>query len=60
MRTAGCMAARLSVLRSPEVVKQLAITGVSGPKGSEEFRALLAAEFGKWPALLPKLGITPQ
>ena len=50
----------LSVLHSPDVVKQLAVTGVAGPKGSAEFRALLTVEFKKWPALLPKLGITAQ
>jgi tripartite-type tricarboxylate transporter receptor subunit TctC len=50
----------LSVLRSPEVVKQLAVTGIHGAKGRAEFQAMLATEFKKWPALLPKLGITPQ
>jgi tripartite-type tricarboxylate transporter receptor subunit TctC len=50
----------LAVLRSPEVVKQLATSGVADPKGTAELRAILNADFKKWPALLPKLGITAQ
>jgi tripartite-type tricarboxylate transporter receptor subunit TctC len=50
----------LSVLRSPEVVTQLAATGVAGPKGTAEFQTMLDAEFKKWPPLLAKLGITAQ
>lgn len=50
----------LAVLRSPEVVKQLAASGVAGPRGTAEFQAILTAEFKKWPALLPKLGIAAQ
>ena len=50
----------LSVLRSPEVVKQLALSGVANPKGTSEFRALLDFEYKRWPALLPKFGITAQ
>jgi tripartite-type tricarboxylate transporter receptor subunit TctC len=50
----------LAVLRSPEVVKQLEVSGIAGSKGSAEFQALLAVDYKKWPALLPKLGITPK
>ncbi len=50
----------LAVLRSPEVVKQLATTGIAGPRRAAELQAMLAIEFKKWPALLPKLGITAQ
>lgn len=50
----------LAVLRSPEVAKQLATSGVANPKGSAELQAMLAIEFKKWPVLLPKLGITAQ
>jgi tripartite-type tricarboxylate transporter receptor subunit TctC len=50
----------LAVLRSPEVVKQLATSGVAGPKGTAELQAILDADFKKWPVLLPKLGITAQ
>ena len=50
----------LAVLRSPEVVKQLATSGVAGPKSAAELTAILAADFKKWPALLPKLGIAAQ
>ena len=48
----------LTVLRSPEVVKQLALSGVANPKGTADFRALLNAEYKRWPAILPKIGIT--
>jgi tripartite-type tricarboxylate transporter receptor subunit TctC len=48
----------LDVLRSPEAIKLLAPSGVAGPKGTAEFQAVLDADFKKWPALLPKLGIT--
>jgi tripartite-type tricarboxylate transporter receptor subunit TctC len=48
----------LEVLRSPEVVKQLATSGVADPKGTAELQAILDADFKRWPALLPKLGIT--
>ena len=47
----------LSVLRSPEVVAQLAASGVAGPKGAAEFKVLLDAEFKRWSVLIPKLGI---
>jgi tripartite-type tricarboxylate transporter receptor subunit TctC len=50
----------LTVLRSPEVAAQLAASGVAGPQGAAEFRRLLDAEFKKWPALIPKLGIKPE
>jgi tripartite-type tricarboxylate transporter receptor subunit TctC len=50
----------LSVLRSPEVVAQLSSSGVAGPKGADEFRALLDAEFKRWRVLIPKLGITGE
>jgi tripartite-type tricarboxylate transporter receptor subunit TctC len=50
----------LAVLRSPEVVQQLATSGVADPKGTAELRAILDADFKKWPSLLPKLGITAQ
>ena len=50
----------LAVLRSPEVVQQLAVTGVAGPKGTAEFQAILDADFKKWPSFLPKLGIVAQ
>jgi tripartite-type tricarboxylate transporter receptor subunit TctC len=50
----------LAVLRSPEVVQQLATSGVADPKGTAELRAILDADFMKWPSLLPKLGITAQ
>jgi tripartite-type tricarboxylate transporter receptor subunit TctC len=50
----------LAVLRSREVEKQLATSGVAGPKGAAELQAILDADFKKWPALLPKLGITGQ
>jgi tripartite-type tricarboxylate transporter receptor subunit TctC len=50
----------LTVLRSPEVVQQLAMSGVAGPKGTAEFRALLDTEYKRWPAILPKLGIAAQ
>jgi tripartite-type tricarboxylate transporter receptor subunit TctC len=50
----------LAVLRSPDVVAQLAASGVAHPKGSAEFRLLLDAEFKKWPALIPKLGIKAE
>jgi tripartite-type tricarboxylate transporter receptor subunit TctC len=50
----------LEVLRSPEVVKQLAPSGVAGPRGAAEFQAMLSAAFKKWPALLPKLGIAAK
>jgi tripartite-type tricarboxylate transporter receptor subunit TctC len=50
----------LAVLRSPEVVKQLATSGVADPKGTADLQAILDADFKKWPSLLPKLGITAQ
>jgi tripartite-type tricarboxylate transporter receptor subunit TctC len=50
----------LAVLRSPDVVKQLATSGVAGSKGAAELQAILDADFKKWPALLPKLGIAAQ
>jgi tripartite-type tricarboxylate transporter receptor subunit TctC len=48
----------LEVLRSPEVVKQLATSGVADPKGTAELQKILDADFKRWPALLPKLGMT--
>jgi tripartite-type tricarboxylate transporter receptor subunit TctC len=50
----------LSVLRSGDVVAQLAASGVAGPKGAADFKLLLDAEFKKWPPLIAKLGIKPQ
>jgi len=50
----------LSVLRSPDVVAQLSSSGVSGPKGADQFRALLDAEFKRWRVLIPKLGIKAE
>jgi tripartite-type tricarboxylate transporter receptor subunit TctC len=50
----------LSVLRSPEVAAQLGTSGVAGPKGADEFRMLLDAEFKRWRVLIPKLGIKPE
>ena len=42
----------LAMLRSPEVVKQLATSGVADPKGTVELQAILDADFKKWPALV--------
>ena len=50
----------LSVLRTPEVMTQLAASGVAGPKGASEFRMLLDAELRKWPPLIAKLGIRAE
>ncbi len=50
----------LSVLRSSEVVAQLAASGVAGPKGAAEFKPVLDAEFKRWRELIPKLGIKPE
>jgi tripartite-type tricarboxylate transporter receptor subunit TctC len=50
----------LAVLRSPEVAAQLAVSGVAGPKGASELRALMDSEFKRWPVLIPKLGIKPE
>src|SRR5215813_6921945 len=50
----------LAVLRSDEVVTQLAASGVAGPKGAAEFRSILDAEFRRWRELIPKLGIKPE
>jgi tripartite-type tricarboxylate transporter receptor subunit TctC len=50
----------LAVLRSPEVTAQLAVSGVASPKGSAALKALLDAEFRKWPPLLAKLGIRQE
>jgi tripartite-type tricarboxylate transporter receptor subunit TctC len=50
----------LTVLRSPEIVAQLAVSGVAGPKGARELQALLDAEFKRWPVLIPKLGIKTE
>jgi tripartite-type tricarboxylate transporter receptor subunit TctC len=47
----------LDVLRSPEIIAQLAVSGVSGPQGARELQTLLDAEFKRWPVLIPKLGI---
>jgi len=50
----------LAVLRSPDVAAQLAASGVAGPKGASELKALLESEFKRWPVLIPKLGIKPE
>jgi tripartite-type tricarboxylate transporter receptor subunit TctC len=50
----------LTVLRSPEVTAQLALSGVAGPKGARELKTLLDTEFKRWPVLIPKLGIKPE
>jgi tripartite-type tricarboxylate transporter receptor subunit TctC len=50
----------LSVLRAPEVVTQLAASGVAGPKGAVELKLLLDAELKKWPSLIAKLGIKAE
>jgi tripartite-type tricarboxylate transporter receptor subunit TctC len=50
----------LTVLRSPDVVRELAVSGVADPKGADELKALLDTEFKKWPVLLPQLGIRPE
>jgi tripartite-type tricarboxylate transporter receptor subunit TctC len=50
----------LAVLRSPEIAAQLAVSGVAGPKGAGELKALLDSEFKRWPILIPKLGIKPE
>jgi tripartite-type tricarboxylate transporter receptor subunit TctC len=50
----------LTVLRSPDVAAQLAVSGVAGPKGAGELKVLLDSEFKRWPVLIPKLGIKPE
>ena len=50
----------LAVLRSPDLVAQLAASGVAGPKGAGAFKLPLDAEFRRWPAPIPKLGIKPE
>jgi tripartite-type tricarboxylate transporter receptor subunit TctC len=50
----------LSVLRTPEVMTQLAASGVAGPKGAVELKLMLDAELKKWPPLIAKLGIKPE
>src|SRR5215467_9574974 len=50
----------LEVLRSDEVVTQLAASGVAGPKGAAEFKRMLDAEFSRWREFIPKLGIKPE
>ena len=50
----------LSVLAMPEVMTQLAASGVAGPKGATEFRILLDAELKKWPPLIAKLGVKAE
>jgi tripartite-type tricarboxylate transporter receptor subunit TctC len=50
----------LSVLRSPEIVAQLAASGITGPKDAAAFKVLLDAEFKRWSVLIPKLGIKPE
>src|SRR5262249_42583192 len=47
----------LTVLRSPDVAAQLAMSGLVDPQGSEQFRPFLAAEFKRWRELIPRLGI---
>ncbi|MGH6770805.1 MAG: Bug family tripartite tricarboxylate transporter substrate binding protein [Xanthobacteraceae bacterium] len=48
----------LAVLHAPETIKLLATSGVAGPKGTAEFKAILDRDYARWPVLLPKLGIT--
>ena len=50
----------LTVLRSPDVTAQLAVSGVAGPKSASELKTLLDSEFKRWPVLIPKLGIKPE
>jgi tripartite-type tricarboxylate transporter receptor subunit TctC len=50
----------LSVLRMPEVMTQLAASGVAGPKGATEFKTLLDAELRRWPPLIARLGIKAE
>ena len=50
----------LNVLRTPEVIAQLAASGVAAPKGANEFKVLLDAELKKWPPLIAKLGIKAE
>jgi tripartite-type tricarboxylate transporter receptor subunit TctC len=50
----------LSVLRTPEVMTQLAASGVAGSKGAAELKLLLDAELKKWPPLISKLGIKAE
>ena len=50
----------MSVLRTPEVMTQLAASGVAGPKGATEFKTLLDAELKKWPPLIARLGIKAE
>jgi hypothetical protein len=48
------------VLHTPEVMTQLAASGVAGPKGASEFKTLLDAELRKWPPLIARLGIKAE
>src|SRR5262249_15296023 len=50
----------LAVLRSDEVVTQLAASGVAGPKGAAEFGRMLDAEFRRWRELIPQLGMNAE
>jgi tripartite-type tricarboxylate transporter receptor subunit TctC len=50
----------LQVLHAPETIKLLAPSGVAGPKGTAELRAILDRDFARWPKLLPQLGIAPK
>jgi hypothetical protein len=50
----------LSVLRTSEVMTQLAASGVAGPKGAVELKVMLDAELKKWPPLIAKLGIKAE
>jgi tripartite-type tricarboxylate transporter receptor subunit TctC len=50
----------LTVLRSPEITAQLAVSGVAGPQGARELQTLLDQEFKRWPVLIPKLGIKTE
>lgn len=50
----------LAALRSPEIIAQLAVSGVAGPKDARELQTLLDTEFKRWPVLIPKLGIKTE
>lgn len=47
----------LKVVRSPEVAKQLVALGVTGAQNAAYLERLMEAEFKRWPALMPNLGI---
>jgi tripartite-type tricarboxylate transporter receptor subunit TctC len=50
----------LTVLRSPDIATQLAISGVANPKGSRELKAVVEAELKRWSVMIPKLGIKTE